>query len=414
MPIVIQKFGGSSVATPASREIAISRVLHARQEGYSVVVVVSAMGRMGDPYATDTLISLVNNDGACLKGRDLDLVLACGEIISAGVFTAKLRQHCKAIMLTGRQAGIVTDRVHGDARIVNVHPDRVQQLLADGYVVVVAGFQGACADGEITTLGRGGSDTTAVALGVALGAEVVEIYTDVAGIMTADPRIVPEAKVLAFVDYQEMLQMAYEGAKVVHSRAVEMAMHNNTRLVVRSPAIEHTGTVITTATSYEGRRSYPVVSVAYRVDLVQIVVQPQIADASFDCRLFNALAEHGVSVDLINVSPKNKTFVVDAHLLGRAQSALDQLPAERKIRAGCSKVSVVGVGMRGLPGIMSTVCRSLYEAGVEILQTSDSHMTISCLVDQSQLVTAVNALHQEFRLAELGSIAEPALVTSKS
>lgn len=402
MPILVQKFGGSSISTAKNREIAIGRVLRAREQGYAVVVVVSAMGRQGAPYATDTLIDLVNSPKSQLAERDLDLVLACGEIISAGVFVAELRQHCNAAMLTGQQAGVLTDNIHGDARIVNVQPTRIIELLTEGQVVVVTGFQGIGVNGETTTLGRGGSDTSAVALGVALQAEAVEIYTDVAGIMTADPNLVPEAKVLAAVDYQEMLQMAYEGAKVLHSRAVEMAMHNNLRLIVRSPAAEHPGTIITSATSYEARRSYPVIGVAHKTGLAQVSVQSEAKDPGFDCRLFAGLAEQRISVDLINVNPKSKMFTVGTVYLERVHEVLNRLATTYEIRTGCSKVSVVGVGMRGMPGVMATLCRALHEAKVEILQTSDSHMTISCLVDEQQLVKALNSLHDHFRLAKLG------------
>lgn len=401
MPILVQKFGGSSVSTPENRQAAIERVLQARAQGYAVVVVVSAMGRQGAPYATDTLIELVSSSGQ-LAERDLDLVLACGEIISAGVFLAELQQQCPAAMLTGQQAGILTDTVHGDARIVHVDSARVNELLAGGQVVVVTGFQGIGVDGEITTLGRGGSDTSAVALGVALRAEAVEIYTDVAGIMTADPKLEPEAKVLSVVDYQEMLQMSYEGARVLHSRAVEMAMHNNLRLIVRSPAGENPGTLITSATSYEARRSYPAIGVAHKSGLAQVSLQTDTKDPGFDCRLFAGLAEQRISVDLINVSPKSKMFTIGAASIERVHEVLQRLATPYEIRTGCSKVSVVGVGMRGIPGVMATLCRALHEAKVEILQTSDSHMTISCLIDEQQLVAAVKSLHDHFRLAKLG------------
>lgn len=401
MPILVQKFGGSSVSTPENRQAAIERVLQARAQGYAVVVVVSAMGRQGAPYATDSLIELVSSSGQ-LAERDLDLVLACGEIISAGVFLAELQQQCPAAMLTGQQAGILTDTVHGDARIIHVDSTRVNELLADGQVVVVTGFQGISVDGEITTLGRGGSDTSAVALGVALRAQAVEIHTDVAGIMTADPKLEPDAKVLSIVDYQEILQMSYEGAKVLHSRAVEMAMHNNLRIIVRSAAGENPGTLVTSATSYEARRSYPAIGVAHKNGLAQVSLQADTKDPGFDCRLFAGLAEQRVSVDLINVSPKNKMFTIGVANIERVHEVLQRLATPYEIRTGCSKVSVVGVGMRGIPGVMATLCRALNEAKVEILQTSDSHMTISCLVDEQQLVAAVRSLHDHFRLAKLG------------
>lgn len=402
MPIIIQKFGGTAVSTAQKREVAVARVMQTYQQGNEVVVVVSAMGRQGDPYATDTLLGLVQDD-ACISARDLDLLISCGEIIAAGVFAAALRKHhAKIAVFTGYQAGIITDEMHGNARVIDVQPARMQRLLQDGHIVVVAGFQGISQQNEITTLGRGGSDTTAVALGIALNAETVEIYTDVPGIMTADPRIVSEAKVLTVVDYQEMLQMTYEGARVLNSRAVELAMHNNVRLVVKSPSSSAHGTLISSTTLYESRLQ-PVISVAHKNNLAQVMLYPEKKSSELDRWMFAALAEQGISVDLININPSCKMFAVLAADIERVQMALANCcSGELKIRAGCSKVSVVGVGMRGIPGVMATFTQALHAAAVEILQTSDSHMTISCLIDSKHLAEAVNALHTHFHLAALG------------
>lgn len=402
MPVIIQKFGGTSVSTPESREAAVARILEARQQGFDVVVVVSAMGRAGEPYATDTLINLVNGTGQSFDKRDLDLVMACGEIISAGVFVATLRKRvAKVAILTGWQAGILTDGKYGDARIIDVRPERVRRLLADGYIVVVAGFQGMSDQGEITTLGRGGSDTTAAAMGVAMEAEGVEIYTDVDGIMTADPRLVPEAKVLSVMDYSEVLQMAYEGAKVLHSRAVEMAMQKNVQLIVKKTVGRHPGTKIVSTVLYEGRRQQPVIGVAHTVNVTQIAIQPEKGIPGLDSRIFSALAKAGVSVDLINVSPETKLFAVKEEDVPLVQAALSGFPVRLRQRQGCAKVSVVGIGMRGVPGVMARVTEALADAEIEILQTSDSHLTITCLIDQVNLTKAVNALHQAFDLSSL-------------
>lgn len=403
MPIIVQKFGGTSVSTPECRAAAVARILEARQQGYQPVIVISAMGRNGDPYATDSLIDLVQGSGAGLEKRDLDMVMVCGEIIAAGVFVSLLRKKvARVAMLTGWQAGIVTDERHGDARITDVHPDRIRQLLADGYVVVVAGFQGMSQQGEITTLGRGGSDTTAAAMGVALGADLVEIYTDVDGIMTADPRLVPEAKVLPIMDYSEVLQMAYEGAKVLHPRAVEMAMQKSVPLVVRKTAGSLPGTKIVNAVLYEGLRQQPVVGVAYRLNITQIELHPEQGIPGLGARTFRSLAEAGVSLDLINVSPETILFTVKDEDAMRVRKALNDFPVKISERPGCARVSVVGIGMRGVSGVMARVVQALAGADVEILQTSDSHLTITCLINQSSLTKAVNSLHQAFQLGSLG------------
>ncbi len=402
MPIIVQKFGGTSVSTAECRAAAVARVLEARQQGYQPVVVVSAMGRSGDPYATDSLIELVQSSGEGLEKRDLDMVMTCGEIIAAGVFVSLLRRKIvKVAMLTGWQAGIVTDERHGDARITDVHSDRIRQLLADGYVVVVAGFQGMSRHGEITTLGRGGSDTTAAAMGVALGADLVEIYTDVDGIMTADPRLVPEAKVLPIMDYSEVLQMAYEGAQVLHPRAVEMAMQKSVPLVVRKTAGSLPGTRIVNAVLYEGLRQQPVVGVAYRLNITQVALHPEQTVPGLGARVFRSLAEAGVSLDLINVGPETILFTVKEEDATLVRQALSDFPVQIRARPGCARVSVVGIGMRGVSGVMARVVQGLAGAEVEILQTSDSHLTITCLIDQSCLTKAVNSLHQAFHLGSL-------------
>ncbi len=242
--IVVQKYGGTSVATPRSRQLVCSRIQAAKACGYSVLAVISAMGRKGAPYATDTLLSLL--DGTVANARERDMLFSCGEIIAGVTITAQLQTRgCSAVFLTGRQAGIVTDSSFGEAEILDLDPKCVSDHLNAGRIVVVAGSQGATSAGEITSLGRGGSDITACALGVALEAERIEIYTDVAGIMTADPHLVPEAKLLPEISYRDCLRMASEGAKVMHPKAVAIAAKRpHTSLWVGSTYGDSLGTVV--------------------------------------------------------------------------------------------------------------------------------------------------------------------------
>lgn len=403
MRIIVQKFGGTSVATPEGRKLALQRVQQAVRDGYATVVVVSAMGRDGAPYATDTLIQLANAACSDLAPREMDLLLSCGEMISSVIMAGSLKASgIPAVALTGGQAGILTDDAFGSAHILKVDPGPLLQRLRQGQVAVVAGFQGLTRGGEITTLGRGGSDTTAAALGGALKAEVVEIYTDVDGVKTADPRLVPGARTLSVTTYDEIAQMAHYGAKVVHPQAVEIAMQHRVPLRIRSTFEDGLGTLITYSLEAAGTSwselfsDNPVTGVTHVTGLTQVVLQSGQAEQGLP--VFRSLAAQGISVDLINVSPQTKTFCVEERRAGQAESILKDLGLFPVIRRGCAKVSVVGSGMRGRPGVMATVVEALSGAGVEILQTADSHVTISCLVEASQLQAAVQALHDAFGL----------------
>ncbi len=406
MRIIVQKFGGTSVSAPGQREAAVNHVFEAISQGFRPAVVVSAMGRAGEPYATDTLLTLAEAVGPRTNSRELDLIAACGEIISAVVMVNTLRARgIEACAFTGAQAGIFTDHNHTAAGIIRLNPARIVQALEAGKVAVVAGFQGVTEDGETTTLGRGGSDTTAAAMGVALRAEVIEIYTDVEGVKTADPRIVPEAKTIDQITYHEISQMAHEGAKVVHPTAVEIAMSKNIPLRVRSTFSSSLGTLITAAPREEGawlelRASKVITGVTHMPGMAQIRVDTPDGDHAEELRIFTALADAGVSVDLINVSPERKSFIVKEDAADRARAVLSDLGFQVVLKRGCAKVSVVGTGMRGVPGVMANVVKGLVKAGVRILQTSDSHLTISCLIEQADMEKAVRALHEQFGLGD--------------
>ncbi len=404
MRVVVQKFGGALLATPAGRLQVAELVTATRKQGNQVVVVVSAIGREGDPYATDTLVGLMRESGSEIDPRTLDLLLSTGEVISTALVAHTLvRTGCPAIALTGAQAGIITTNEFNDARILNIDPSRTRRHLEHSEVVVVAGFQGVTPDGEITTLGRGGSDTTAVAVGAALDAEVVEIYKDVEGIMTADPKLVGSARPIRRITYDEVSQMAALGARVLHPRAADIGREHNVKLVIRRLGSLDGGTVIVKGPQLgvpiiDDR---PVVALAHLPDVIQVKIARRPGeDLSRPLGALAALAEHGISIDLINLLPEVLVFTVKEEAVSHAANLLSKLGFEVRTSGPCAKVSIIGAGMRGRPGVMARVVKALHAAGAEILQTADSHTTISCLVWREQLQRSLNALHDEFGLGE--------------
>lgn len=405
MRIVVQKFGGTSLSSAERRLAAVRHIEERLAEGFQVVVVVSAMGRKGDPYATDTLLSLTEEYGFTVGIREVDLLLACGEIISAVVMAALLasRGH-RTTVLTGPQAGIWTDRQFGQAQIIRVEPDRIIRDLHAGHVVIVPGFQGKTWDGEITTLGRGGSDTSAVALGVALGAERVEIFTDVDGVMSADPRLVAEARLLEVVTYEEMAALSRHGAKVIHPQAVELAMHGGIPVRVRATGSSHPGTLITRpdSTRWWNRSDRPVTGIAHQPGLTQIKVSgdglPYDRRYHMHVQVFKAMADHRISVDFINVNPNRIVYTVAADKATLAVELVRKLGYDVEMTPGCAKVSVVGSGMTGRPGVMAAIVEALTAEEIQILQTADSYTTIWLLVKETDMIRAVRALHRKFRL----------------
>jgi len=401
--ILVQKFGGSSLTTEECRMRAITHMERALDEGYALVVVVSAMGRKGDPYATDTLLQLIRNNGNRLPRRETDLLMHTGEIISATVMCSMLNARgIKSTILTGGQANIVTTDEFTNAQIESIDPGRIRKELEAGNVVIVPGFQGRTADWEITTLGRGGSDTTATALGVALRAERVDIFTDVNGIMTADPRIVEEAQPLSTVTYTEICNMAHLGAKVIHPRAVEIAMQANVPIRVRSTFSDDPGTLVTTMLEI-GKMGYTVhdrlvMGIAHVPNITQIKVANK--DGTYDTQLqvFKAMAHHNISVDFINVNPLGVAYTVHDEMSEKAARILNDMGYEPQILPHCAKVSVIGAGIAGVPGVMAQIVEALTQEDIQILQSADSHTTIWVLVHETDMVRAVRALHKQFKL----------------
>jgi aspartate kinase len=398
-PLVVQKFGGTSVATPEGREAVCARVRARVDDGALVVVVVSAMGRRGAPYATDTLLGLL---GDAPDPREADMLSACGEVIAAAVLAHELRaKGIAAHALTGREAGVVTDRAFGEASVLGVDARALTALLARGFVPVVAGFQGATAEGDTTTLGRGGSDTTACAIGSALHADVVEIHTDVDGVMSADPRTCDAARVLDALQFEELFQMARSGAKVMHAPAAEIAMAAGVPVRVLNARGSGAGTLVSDASSLEGGlRPRIATAVSHSDGVTRFVVSlpegPHRSEAV--TALFRTMAESLVSLDMFTPLGHLLAFSVDAGCADLAARSLASLGLTYERADGLAKVTLVGAGMHGIPGVMARVAESLTSAGIDILQSADSHYTISVLVAGDDLSGAIDSLHTEFGL----------------
>lgn len=402
MRIIVQKFGGTSVVNAEVRDMAAQKIINAKKSGFQPVVVVSAMGRKGEPYATDSLISFIQSVHYDTHPRELDIIMSCGEIISSAVMVNTLRSKgYDGIALTGRQAGIITDDTFGNAEIIRVKPDYILDSLKKGKIPVVAGFQGATLEGEITTLGRGGSDITAAVLGDALSARFVEIYTDVDGIMTADPRIVPNATLKKHISYSEVLQIADQGAKVIHPRAVEIAKVSNIPLIIKNTINDSPGTVISNYPSINSSAKKSVdneiiTSIAYILNRCQITINDIDFKKANDILL--QFAQHDISIDIINIFPDKMVFTVEEPYSAKSKTLLDSLKCNYSMTEDCSKISVIGDKMRGVPGIMARIIKALSNENIAVLQTSDSHTTISCLVKAEDTIKAVLALHKEFNL----------------
>jgi aspartate kinase len=378
-------------------------VLDAVRRGEKPVVVCSAMGRTPEPYATDSLSELL---GPVRSGPNRDLLLACGETISCAVFAELLTSlGFEAQAMTGLQAGIVTDDKYGDAEIQSVDPAPVRELISRGIIPVVTGFQGGTQRGATTTLGRGGSDLTAVALGDALGASAVEIYTDVSGVMTSDPRRVAGAHALDRVTQAEMVELAGNGAKIMHHKAASLAHATATPYVVKGLRSNVGTTIDDTAPVDPGR---PVTGLAIIPDVTFCRIIQGLTDdlvrSDVDRDVLGRIAEHGISIDMINVNDAGVFFICDDEAADEIRPALSDLNLALRMRPHCAKISIVGAGMRGTAGVMYRVVKTITDADVEIIHSTDSNITISILVPADQAVKAEQALHDTFGLGR-GAVA---------
>jgi len=389
----VMKFGGTSVGNPERLMNVAKRIVAAKEEGGRVVAVLSAMGD-----TTDELVRLAYEISPRPEPRELDMLISVGERISCALAAMAIHDlGDEAISLTGSQAGIVTDTVHGKAKIVDVRARRIHEALDQDKVVLVAGFQGVSTDLDITTLGRGGSDTTAVALAAALAASHCEIYTDVAGVFTADPRIVPGARKLHAVSYDEMLELSASGAKVLQLRSVEVARNYGVKLHVRSTFSDGDGTWVTEEDERMLEKAI-ISGVAHTFD--EAVYRVQSVDRA---DLFAALAEAGVNVDTIIQTGDEIVFSAPLGDRGDAQTALDRASADCDYIEGLAKVSLIGAGMKSHPGIAARTFATLREISVEARFIVTSPIKISFFVERADAERTVLALHEAFELAAPGS-----------
>lgn len=403
MALIVKKFGGSSVATPDKMRAVVRRVLQGMQEDDKVVLVVSAMGD-----TTDELVSLARQVTSKPYGREMDMLLSTGEQISIALMAMAFKEagH-KAVSFTGAQAGIVTSNAFNKGRILEINADRVTEALDEGNIVIVAGFQGMTDDGDITTLGRGGSDTTAVAVAGAVNADACEIYTDVDGIYTSDPRVVPNARKMEEITYGEMLEMAKLGAGVMQPRAVEMGSRFNVPIHVRSTFSEAVGTMIQEDYSMEVKQ-YLIRGVAEDKNVAKVTILGVPNKPGHAYRIFSGLADRNIDVDMIvqsvryaNEGVTDITFTVsrdDAALVRDVLTAMqgDMNIEDVLIDQNMGKVSVVGAGMAGHPGIAASMFGLMADNGINIEIISTSEISITCLIAEEHVDNAVRSIHDHF------------------
>jgi aspartate kinase len=402
MALVVTKFGGTSVGSPDRIRAVAERLIARHHAGDRVVAVVSAMG-----HVTDELVDLAKQITPCPSEREMDMLLSTGEQVSIALLAMSIQaQGAAAVSFTGPQVGIVTDSVHSKAKITAVRAERVRAALEDGLIVIVAGFQGVTDDGQITTLGRGGSDTTAVAIAAGIGADVCEIYTDVDGVFNADPRIAPDARRIDLISYEEMLEMAASGAGVLQMRAVEFARNHGVVIHCRSSFHDGPGTIVKEVD--ETMEQAIISGVTHDTSEAKVTIRDVPDSPGVAATVFGKLAKSHVNVDMIiqNVSEDGTTdisFTTPKDDLGRAERVLDEIvitlgAREWSVDASVAKISLVGAGMRTHPGVAASMFRSLADAGVNIDLISTSPIRISCVVAADQVGTAVRALHVEFGL----------------
>ncbi|MEX6700493.1 aspartate kinase [Peribacillus frigoritolerans] len=408
MALIVQKFGGTSVGSVEKIKNVANRVIEEAKKGNEVVVVVSAMGK-----ATDQLVSMARDISGSPSKREMDMLLTTGEQVTISLLTmALIEEGHEAISYTGWQAGMQTESVHGNARILNIDATRIQAQLQEKKIVVVAGFQGNDANGEITTLGRGGSDTTAVAIAAALNADRCDIYTDVTGVFTTDPRYIKGARKLQSISYDEMLELANLGAGVLHPRAVEYAKNYQIPLEVRSSMERESGTIIEEEATME--ENLIVRGIAFEDSITRVTIYGLPQSLGALSTIFTTLAKNRINVDIIiqsmtaedttNLSFSTKSEDTEAALIvlenNKEQLGFDRVETE----SGLAKVSIVGSGMVSNPGVAAEMFEVMANTGIQVKMVSTSEIKVSTVVNEKEMVKAVESLHEAFKLGQHANV----------
>ncbi|AMM94117.1 MULTISPECIES: aspartate kinase [Peribacillus] len=408
MALIVQKFGGTSVGSVEKIKNVANRVIEEVKNGNEVVVVVSAMGK-----TTDQLVSMARDISGTPSKREMDMLLTTGEQVTISLLTmALIEEGHEAISYTGWQAGMQTESVHGNARILNIDATRIQAQLQEKKIVVVAGFQGNDANGEITTLGRGGSDTTAVAIAAALNADRCDIYTDVTGVFTTDPRYIKAARKLQSISYDEMLELANLGAGVLHPRAVEYAKNYQIPLVVRSSMERESGTIIEEEATME--ENLIVRGIAFEDSITRVTIYGLPQSLGALSTIFTTLAKNRINVDIIiqsmtaedttNLSFSTKSEDTQAALIvlenNKEQLSFDRVETE----GGLAKVSIVGSGMVSNPGVAAEMFEVMANTGIQVKMVSTSEIKVSTVVNEKEMVKAVESLHEAFKLGQHANV----------
>ncbi len=408
MALIVQKFGGTSVGSVEKIKNVANRVIEEAEKGNEVVVVVSAMGK-----TTDQLVSMARDISGSPSKREMDMLLTTGEQVTISLLTmALIEEGHEAISYTGWQAGMQTESVHGNARILNIDATRIQAQLEEKKIVVVAGFQGNDANGEITTLGRGGSDTTAVAIAAALNADRCDIYTDVTGVFTTDPRYIKGARKLQSISYDEMLELANLGAGVLHPRAVEYAKNYQIPLEVRSSMERESGTIIEEEATME--ENLIVRGIAFEDSITRVTIYGLPQSLGALSTIFTTLAKNRINVDIIiqsmtsedttNLSFSTKSEDTEAALIV-LENNKDQLGFDRvETESGLAKVSIVGSGMVSNPGVAAEMFEVMANTGIQVKMVSTSEIKVSTVVNEKEMVKAVESLHEAFKLGQHANV----------
>ncbi len=395
MELILQKFGGTSVQTKKSRLMCINKIEQFLENNNKLVVVISAIGRKNDPYSTDMLLSLISNDFKKIYPKYMDKLISCGEIISAIVFASELRDRdINAIPVVGKDIGIVTDDNFGNASILNINTEKIVSLLNDGIIPIIAGFQGVTCDGDITTLGRGGSDISAVKLAEVLGCNKVQFFKDVDGLMTVDPKIVVNAKSIDEISYEELFELSIFGNNIIHPKAVKIAMDNNIPIIIKNTFNDFKGTII----NNNSRDNDDIFKgMTYLKDCIQIKIsRNENEDNQNYYKVFQEISTKNIVIDFINIFTDHKVFTIYKNNFDDIIKILNNYNLKYKIIENCSKIGIVKANLKNISITMAKLIELLHRENIEVMQTNHSNMSIWLLVKNDDLDRSLNAIHNNF------------------